>query len=266
MPTTVNDSIVLDYEVSGEGPPVLLISGLSAQRPFWGLARPLLTGFTLVEFDNRDIGRSGQASGPYTVADMARDALAVLDAAGVGRAHVVGHSMGGAIAQELAIAAPGRVDRLVLANTYARQNLYTREIMRLFADLRARLDDELVFGAALTSFVLGEHTLKHQALYGIVQASLDAGLDQPKAGFLRQLDACAKADTLDRLHAITAPTLVLYSDDDRLFSPAMAREIASGIPAGSDLDEIVDSGHCPMVEQPAAFAEVVRRFLGAAGR
>lgn len=266
MPTTSNDGIVLDYQVSGEGPPVLLISGLSAQRPFWGLARPLLAGFTLVEFDNRDIGKSGQAAGPYTVADMARDALAVLDAAGIGKAHVVGHSMGGAIAQELAIAAPGRINRLVLANTYARQDLYTREIMRLFADLRLKLDDELVFGAALTSFVLGEHTLKHNALYAIVQASLDAGLDQPKAAFLRQLDACVKADTLDRLHEIKAPTLVVYADGDRLFSPAMARQLATGIPAGADIDEIVDSGHCPMVEQPQAFADVVRRFLGAAGR
>ncbi|MDQ0503816.1 alpha/beta fold hydrolase [Xanthobacter agilis] len=266
MPTTSNDDIVLDYQVSGEGPPVLLISGLSAQRPFWGLTRPLLSGFTLVEFDNRDIGKSGQARGPYTVADMARDALAVLDAAGIGKAHVVGHSMGGAIAQELAIAAPGRVDRLVLANSFARQNLYTRGIMRLFADLRRHVADELVFGAGLTSFVLGEEFLRRNDLYAVVQASLDAGLDQPKAAFLRQLEACVASDTLDRLHDIKAPTLVVYSDGDRLFSPAMARELASGIPAGADLDEIVDSGHCPMVEQPQAFAQVVRRFLGAGGR
>ncbi|WP_454914653.1 alpha/beta fold hydrolase [Xanthobacter sediminis] len=264
MPTTSNDGIVLDYQVSGEGPPLLLISGLSAQRPFWGLARPLLAGFTLIEFDNRDIGKSALASGPYTVADMARDALAVLDAAGVGRAHVVGHSMGGVIAQELAVAAPGRVDRLVLANTCARQDLYTRETLRLLGELRRLVDDELVFGAALTSFVLGEHTLKRNALYALVQASLDAGLEQPRDAFLRQLDACAGADTLDRLNGIRAPTLVLYSDGDRLFSSAMAREIASSIPAGADLDEIVDSGHCPMVEQPKAFADVVRRFLGAA--
>ncbi|MFG1430984.1 alpha/beta fold hydrolase [Xanthobacter sp. V2C-8] len=262
MPTTENEGIRLDYQVTGEGPALLLLSGLSAQRAFWGLVRPLLSGFTLVELDNRDIGASGQAAGPYTVADMARDARAVLDAAGVEKAHVVGHSMGGAIAQELAIAAPERVDRLVLASSYARHDLYSRGVLRLLGDLRRQLDDELVFGAALTSFVIGAHTLRRLDLYDFVQAALDAGLRQPKAAFLRQLDACAAADTVDRLHHIGAPALVLYGDGDRLFSPAMARALAAGIPAGADLDEIVDAGHCPMVEQPEAFADAVRRFLG----
>ncbi len=260
MPTAANAGIELDYEVSGEGPPLLLISGLSAQRPFWSLARPRLKGFRLVEFDNRDIGKSGRATGPYEIADMARVALAVLDAAGIDRAHVVGHSMGGVIAQELALLAPARVDRLVLANSFARNDLYTREVFRLIADLRRALDDELVFGAALTSFVIGMPTLKHTALFGFVQAALDAGLLQEKDAFLRQLDACLGADTLDRVNGITAPTLVLFADGDRLFSSTMARELATLI-AGADIDEIVDSGHCPMVEQPVAFAAVVTSFL-----
>lgn len=263
MPTASNDGIVLDYQMTGDGPSLLLLSGLSAQRAFWGLVRPLLTGFTLIEFDHRDIGKSGLAQAPYTVADMARDALVVLDAAGIGTAHVVGHSMGGSIAQELAIMAPERVGRMVLANSFARHDLYSRQIMQLLGDLRRQLDDELVFGAALTSFVIGAPMLRRNALYDFVQAALDAGLTQPKAAFLRQLDACIAADTLERLHAVRAPTLVLYGDGDRLFSPAMARELASALPVTGDLDEIVDSGHCPMVEQPEAFAQVVRRFLGA---
>lgn len=263
MPTASNDGIVLDYQVTGEGPALLLLSGLSAQRAFWGLVRPRLAGFTLVEFDPRDIGKSSLAQGSYTVADMARDALAVLDAAGIGSAHVIGHSMGGAIAQELAIMAPQRVGRMVLANSFARHDLYSRQIMQLLGDLRRQLDDELVFGAALTSFVIGEHMLRRNALYDFVQAALDAGLTQPKAAFLRQLEACLAADTLDRLHAIRVPTLVLYADGDRLFSPAMARELVLGLPGVADLDELADSGHCPMVEQPEAFADVVRRFLAA---
>jgi len=266
MPTASNDGIVLDYQVTGEGPPVLIISGLSAQRPFWGNLRPLLAGFTLVEFDNRDIGKSSMASGPYTAADMAGDARAVLDAAGIAKAHVLGHSMGGVIAQELAIAHPERIDRLVLANTYARNDLYSQGVLRLLGDLRRQLDDEWVFGAALTSFAIGEHLLRRVDLYDFVKLALDAGLVQPKDGFLRQLAVCETANTADRLHKVAAPTLVLYSDADRFFSSAMAREIASSIPAGADLDEIVDSGHCPMVEQPQAFAAVVTRFLKPAPR
>lgn len=260
MPTTHNDGLDLAYDVSGEGPPLLIISGLSAERSFWALTRPLLAGFTLIAFDNRDIGKSARAKGPYTTADMARDALAVLDAAGIAKAHVLGHSLGGVIAQELALMAPERVDRLVLSNTFARNDLYTSEIYRLLRELRLQLDNELTFGAALTTFVLGMRTLKKVPLFAAVQQSLDAGLYQEKDAFLRQLDACAAADTLTRLGRISAPTLVIYCDDDRLFSPAVVREVADGI-AGAVLDEIIDSGHCPMVEAPENFATSVRAFL-----
>lgn len=263
MPTTHNDGLELAYQVSGEGPPLLIISGLSAERSFWGLARPHLSGFTLVEFDNRDIGKSARASAPYTTADMARDALAVLDAAGIAKAHVIGHSMGGMIAQELALMAPPRVDRLVLSNTIARNDLYTAEIFRLFRELRLQIDNELTFGAALTSFVLGMRTLKAIPLFAAVQQSLDAGLYQEKDAFLRQLAACEAADTTGRLSGIASPTLVLYCDDDRLFSPSMVRQLAAGIRTAV-LDEIVDSGHCPMVEAPETFAATVREFLNGA--
>ncbi|MFG1306506.1 alpha/beta hydrolase [Xanthobacter autotrophicus] len=260
MPTTQNDGLELAYQVSGEGPPVLIISGLSAERSFWALTRPLLSGFTLVEFDNRDIGKSARAKAPYVAADMARDALAVLDAAGIQKAHVIGHSMGGMIAQELVLMAPQRVDRLVLSNTIARNDLYTTQIMHLLKELRVQLDNELTFGAALTSFVLGIGTLKKIPLFAAVQQSLDAGLYQEKDAFLRQLEVCTQADTLARLGFISAPTLAIYCDDDRMFSPHMVREIADAI-NGAVLDEIVDSGHCPMVEAPENFATTVRAFL-----
>ncbi|MEP9355060.1 alpha/beta hydrolase [Xanthobacter sp. KR7-65] len=260
MPTTQNDGLELAYQVSGEGPPLLLISGLSAERSFWTLSRPLLSGFTLIEFDNRDIGKSARAKAPYAVADMARDALAVLDAAGIAKAHVVGHSLGGMIAQELTLMAPQRVDRLVLSNTIARSDLYTTEIMRLLKELRLQIDNELTFGAALTTFVLGMRTLKTIPLFAAVQQSLDAGLYQEKDAFLRQLDACVSFDALTRIGMIAAPTLAIYCDDDRLFAPAMVREVADAIPHAA-LDEIIDSGHCPMVEAPENFCTTVRAFL-----
>lgn len=260
MLTTQNDGIELAYQVTGEGPAVLVISGLSAERSFWALSRPLLKGFTLVEFDNRDIGKSQRATAPYAVADMARDALAVLDAAGIAKAHVIGHSLGGMIAQELALLAPQRVDRMVLSNTIARSDLYTTETMRLLKELRLQIDNELTFGAALTTFVLGMRTLKTIPLFAAVQQSLDAGLYQEKDAFLRQLDACVTFDALNRLGMISAPTLAIYCDDDRLFAPAMVREVADAIP-GATLDEIIDSGHCPMVEAPENFCTTVRAFL-----
>jgi pimeloyl-ACP methyl ester carboxylesterase len=262
MPTITRDGLTIDYSVSGEGPPLLIISGLSAERSFWALTRPLLSGFTLIEFDNRDIGKSARAKAPYAVADMAGDALAVLAASGFQKAHVMGHSLGGMIAQELALMAPEKVDRLVLANTIARNDLYTTEIMRLLKELRLQLDNELTFGAALTTFVIGMRMLKTVPLFAAVQQSLDAGLYQEKDAFLRQLDACVAYDGLKRIGDIKAPTYVIYTDDDRLFSPAMVREVAEAIP-GAQIDEIIDSGHCPMVEAPQNFATVVRAFLTA---
>lgn len=260
MPTLTHDGLTIDYGVSGEGPPLLIISGLSAERSFWALTRPLLAGFTLIEFDNRDIGKSARAKAPYAVADMARDARAVLDAAGFAKAHVMGHSLGGMIAQELALMAPDKVDRLVLANTIARNDLYTTEIMRLLKELRLQLNDELTFGAALTSFVIGMGMLKTVPLFAAVQQSLDAGLYQEKDAFLRQLAACVAYDGLSRIGAITAPTFVVSCDGDRLFAPAMVGEVAHAIP-GARREEILDSGHCPMVEQPQHFATAVRAFL-----
>jgi len=257
---TARDGISLAYDVAGRGPPLLLIGGLSADRIFWGLCRPHLADFATLCFDNRDMAPSGLASGPYTVADMARDALAVMDAAGIARAHVLGHSMGGAIAQELALMAPERVDRLILANTFADQDGYSRELLALLTRLRREIADPATFVSVLATFTLGRATLAQVPLETIARGALAAGPFQDQAGFARQAQACAAVDTRARIGAITAPTLVLYTQDDRFFAPPFAARLADAIP-GARLMEIAGAGHCPMVEVPEAFATAVRAFL-----
>ncbi|MFG1461396.1 alpha/beta hydrolase [Xanthobacter sp. DSM 24535] len=254
------EGLALAYDLAGEGPPLLLVGGLSADRIFWGLSRPLLGGLTTLAFDNRDIGASTRASAPYGIADMARDALAVMDAAGIARAHVLGHSLGGAIAQELALLAPERVDRLVLVNTFARNTPYTREVMWLLKRLRGEIADPVTYVSALATFTLGRATLDTVPLEAIAQQALAAGPLQEMEAFARQADAAVAADTLSRLGAIVAPTLVLHSADDRIFAPALGQEVAGAI-SGATLEEIPRVGHCPMIEAPDAFAAAVRRFL-----
>ncbi|OYX67659.1 MAG: hypothetical protein B7Y95_22605 [Rhizobiales bacterium 32-66-11] len=254
------EGLSLAYDVVGEGPPLLIIGGLSADRVFWGLSRPLLGGLRTLAFDNRDIGESSRAHGPYDAADMARDARAVLDAAGIERAHVLGHSLGGVIAQELALLAPERVDRLVLANSFARNTPYTREVMWLLKRLRREIADPVTYVSALATFTLGRATIDTVPLEAIARQALAAGPLQEADAFARQADAAAGAHTLERIGAIRAPTLVLSGADDRIFAPALAQELAGAIP-GSVLEEMPAVGHCPMVEAPGAFAAAVLRFL-----
>src|SRR5689334_5742139 len=118
MPCVVNEGAEIYWEQQGEGPPVLLIMGLSFTLEMWfRVLPPLLQGYRAIVFDNRGVGRTGVPAGPYWIPQMARDAVAVLDAAGVENAHIMGASMGGMIAQELALSAPERVRSLVLGCT-----------------------------------------------------------------------------------------------------------------------------------------------------
>ncbi|MEW6254709.1 MAG: alpha/beta fold hydrolase [Pseudomonadota bacterium] len=257
---TSNDGLRLAYDMEGRGNPLLIIGGLSADRIFWGLTRPLLADHTTLCFDNRDIGASGRADGPYSVADMARDALAVMDSAGIDAADVLGHSMGGAIAQELALMAPERVHRLILANTLARNDGYSREVMGLLKRLRREIADPVTYVSMIATFTLGRVALGAVPLETIARQALAASPLQEAEAFERQANACLGIDTLDRISRIRAPTLVLTSPDDRFFAPSFARTLADAIPAAR-LQEVPLCGHCPMVEAPDAFAKAVRDFL-----
>src|SRR3954470_2981688 len=115
MPSVLFNELELYYEETGSGPPLLLIAGLSGNTLGWSMLQPVLAEhFRVIAFDNRGAGRSSAPPGPYTTAQMAQDAVALLDYFDIDRAHIIGQSMGGMIAQELALAHPERVDRLVL--------------------------------------------------------------------------------------------------------------------------------------------------------
>src|SRR5215211_420992 len=121
MPLASVNGLDLYYEETGSGPPLLLIAGLSGNTLGWAMLQPTLAErFRVIAFDNRGAGRSSAPPGPYTTRRMADDAAALLDRLGVARAHVLGFSMGGMVAQELALHHPARVGRLVLYGTLAR--------------------------------------------------------------------------------------------------------------------------------------------------
>jgi 3-oxoadipate enol-lactonase len=246
------------YEILGDGPPLLLCQGLGYTRSGWGPARELLAErFAVVCFDNRGIGESDAPAGPYTAAQLAADALAVLVAAGFERAHVVGASLGGMVAQEVALAAPERVDKLVLACTTpggGHSFPMPAATVALFA--QAALLDPL---DALRRFVV--NALAPDAPAELVEEIYRYRLANPPdlAGWQAQAAAGASHDAYDRLSQITAQTLVLHGTADNVVDYRNGELLAERIPNARL--ERVPGGHLFFWEDPSRFVTLVKEFV-----
>jgi 3-oxoadipate enol-lactonase len=241
------------WERHGDGPSLLLIQGLGYARWGWEpVVEPLARSFDVILFDNRGIGASDAPSGPYTVAELAADALQVLDEAEVGRAHVVGTSLGGMVAQELALAAPERVDKLVLACT-------TPGGTQAFP-LPARTAELMTRGATLREFV--ENALAPNPDEKIVERILQHrdATAQPIEAWSAQAAAGAGFDALDRVDRIAAPTLLLHGTEDGVVDPRNSALLAERIP-GARVELFAGGGHLFFWEQPDRFVKVVTEFL-----
>ena len=241
------------WERHGDGPPLLLIHGLGYARWGWEpVVEPLARSFDVILFDNRGIGESDAPAGPYTAAELARDAQQVLDEAEVERAHVLGTSLGGMVAQELALDTPGRVDRLVLACT-------TPGGPQAFP-LPARTVELMTRGASLREFV--ENALAPEPDPEIVERILvhREATAQPLEAWSAQAAAGAAFDAFDRIGGIAAPTLVLHGTEDGVVDPHNSTLLAERIP-GARVDLFEGGGHLFFWEQPDRFVEVVTEFL-----
>jgi pimeloyl-ACP methyl ester carboxylesterase len=256
----LNGSVRLAYEVHGEGSPVLLIHGWG--YGLWGwepVARPLAARYRVVAFDNRGVGGSDIPPGPYTVTDMAEDAVAVLDAAGLRTAHVIGTSLGGMIAQEVALDFPDRVDRLVLAcTTPGGPGAYAmpRQTVRLLEEAQSLEPQVALRRFVANALAPGAPEELVERIYSYRQAQRP-----DPAGWHAQGAAGAGFDASERLGAIAAPTLVLHGTADGVVDPRNSELLAERIP-DARLDWFEGCGHLFFWEQPDRFVEVVTEFLG----
>jgi pimeloyl-ACP methyl ester carboxylesterase len=249
---------MLHFESTGEGPAVLLIMGLGLPGDAWWRTVPVLArSLRVVTFDNRGSGRSERPTGRLTLAGMAADAVSVLDAAGIARAHVYGISMGGMIAQEVALRHPERVDSLVLGATSAGGAAATppdRETLA-FLGRRATVPDEEGRWASVP-YVYSERTRSS----GGVRIGEDFARRRDyrfdPLGYGAQLAAAAAHDAVARLGDIAAPTLVVHGAEDRMVPPANGRALAARI-AGSRLLELDGAAHLYTTDEPAADAAVL---------
>lgn len=279
MPTARIGDIEMFYEEHGAGDPLLLIMGFATDSTAWLLQVPeFAKHYRTIVFDNRGVGRSSKPAGPYTIHEMADDALGLLDHLGIRRTHVLGLSMGGMIAQELTLRHPARVQTLVLAATYPepdadveRTRRFTLEKMggTIMAEGAMQIDlktiDPLLLFQNLLPLVFTPDFIATQLprLMQLFGGALQYGFSME--AIVGQMEALRGHKATDRLHRITVPTLVLTGDADRLISPANSDILAKHIP-GARLVKIPGGSHGFNIEQPDLFNRTVLEFLAASGR
>ena len=247
----------IKWESVGEGAPLLLIQGLGYGR--WGW-EPIVPGLAarhrVVSFDNRGIGESDKPEGPYTAAQMAGDALQVLDEAGIDRAHVLGASLGGMIAQELAVAAPERVDKLVLCCTTpgGPSTVPMPEVtVQLFAEAQTLAPE-----VALRRFV--ENALGEDPPAGLVDELFARRVANPPDPAGWQAQAAAGIGFQGVEGQIAAPTLVLGGTADNVVDHRNAEVLATRIP-GARVELLGGTGHLFFWEQPDESVRIINEFL-----
>jgi pimeloyl-ACP methyl ester carboxylesterase len=257
-----NGDVRLAYEVRGEGEPVLFVHGLGYDRLGWGPLPALLAhDFQVITFDNRGVGESDVPQGPYSVAEMAADAVAVLDAAGIDPAHVFGASLGGFIAQELAIAYPERVRKLVLASTApGGPRMHPMPAAGLEAFSRFPTMEREAGLRLMVENSLGAHGVSNRP--ELVEEIFAYRLERAPtlAGWQAQAAAGALFDAYDRAPQIAATTLVLQGGADTVIDPRNAELLVELIP-NARLELIPDRGHLMVWQEGERLAPIVKEFL-----
>ncbi len=262
MPIASTGSIGIHYEVHGRGEPLLLIQGLGHSSRFWFLQLPVLQQhFRTVVYDCRGVGHSSKPEEAYTLADDAADALAVLDALEIERAHVVGLSRGGYIAQELAIEHPRRVSRLALMATHYGGPSYLKATSKIWGEILdiESLSRDQIFRRGIEYTTTPEFFSSHREM---VERLVAMRMEQPQPAFSfkLQFDSAVAHDTRERLDRVRAPTLVIAGREDRVVPLEFVEKLCRAI-AGARLATVENAGHLVFLEQPEAVNRLLVEFL-----
>ncbi|MBU2551146.1 MAG: alpha/beta hydrolase [Proteobacteria bacterium] len=266
MPKIQANGIEMYYEVHGRGRPLVFIMGLRRNAEWWYRQIPdLSAAFQVVVFDNRGAGRTDKPAMDYSIPLFADDTAALLDGLGLDCCHVLGVSMGGYIAQELALRHPERVESLVLGCSSPggelavpmspeRREKFTA-IEGLTPEQILRKDMDIYFSEAFVR----DHPDRIEEFIRISMRHY-----QPAEAFVRQFEACLKHDTADRLGRIAAPTLIVHGDDDSLVPPVNSDILARLIP-GSEKVLIPGGRHAFFMEFDEMFNRKVIDFINGLG-
>ncbi len=266
MPMVNVNGINIDYRVEGQGDHLIIIQGLGAAKNVSGFPLgPFRKHYRVIIFNNRGVGKSDKPTGPYTIKMMADDTIGLMDHLGIERAHVLGGSMGGMIAQELAINYPERVDKLILACTFAKRDETSgpsSEVSKAREVYEKSPHDEADIRRMYNIII---NLSFNKRLYRTLVLALAKNMVRLASsstikGVGGQLDAISTHDTADRLKLIKAPTLVITGTEDRVVNPTSSEVIANLVPKAK-LVKVEGGSHTFSMEMSDKFCREVLNFL-----
>lgn len=262
MPKVLVNDLNFHYELHGKGHPLVLISGYSCDDTIWAPVRDALAEhFQLLLFDNRGVGQSDYPHAPFTVEDMAADTLGIIEKLGLKKPHIIGHSMGGAVAQVLASKHSQSIGKAVLANSLIKCNATCKAVLQYYFHLRldgvhlARIAEGILPWLFSESFMSNSH-----AVAFVIDNFTKAPYPQLEMGQKYQLDAIKQFDSSGWFKKITSPLLVICSEQDLLCPPKDFQMLTKEMP-NAKLVLIPEMGHSFHLERPVDFTKIVLEFL-----
>ena len=262
MPLVEANGIHINYTEQGQGEPLILIMGLGADGSLWkDHVAAFSQHFRCILMDNRGAGASDKPAGPYTTRMMADDTAGLMSALGIDSARVAGISMGGAVAQTLALQHPGKVRSLVLISTWARCDPYAKVIFEHFKKMRAAADPgDFTELLQLWIYAADYVAANLDALRQGQQDARTAENPMPQHAFDAQCDACISHDALDQLASIHAPTLLTVGDPD-IFTPRPFSQAIHERITGAEMVVFERAGHAHHWEKLDKFNARTTAFL-----
>jgi pimeloyl-ACP methyl ester carboxylesterase len=263
VPRAPVGDLSIAYDVHGSGDPVLMINGIGAPRGAWGLQVPFISErYQVITFDNRDVGETGPGSNTdnYGTDQFARDAAGLLDHLGIERAHVVGASMGGCIAQQFAVLFPERTQSVTIICSWATVEPWLDELWEQWEGL-FRDRGPVEWSRTTWLWVFTHRAYREPGfLEGLLNGERANPNPQTLEMYLRQSHAARTHDMLDKLPSVTTPANVICGEEDIFTPPRYSVEIANAIP-GARLTEMPEVGHGMFWEATDAFNALVRDFV-----
>ena len=267
MPYCSVNSLKMNYEIFGgaplgDGPPVVMIMGLAGDMNWWDRQIPDLSRrLKVVVFDNRGVGATDTPRQRYSIKDLAEDTVGLMDALEIPRAHLIGVSMGGMIAQEVCLNFPDRVAKMVLGCTHSGGLGFVMpgiEAVRKLTLTRGKSREEIARQIISIMFTPRFIENNPETIKGIIERFVQK--QQDRKAFENQFWAIMGHDTYGRLPEIKAPTLVVTGTEDLLVPPVNSETLAKGIP-GAQLVTLPGSGHCFFIEEEATTNRIFLDFL-----